>query len=559
MATNNRDQQRFSALEKSEAQQHKGGWTETTIYIVEGVVGLFASYLEVFVQQEDFASTWQTLINYLEELLDRQSLDVSASIYSALERLLVKAENINKIGQPSVNLVYELWVKQVPALKDSTSDIKPRNQDALVHHIKMFKELYRSLECYLTPSRANDILSTLWESIQRTDSIVNPTANESLTTLQTQVVDVLSNFRTDITGVPSAITLLLSKFVDLAFKRSSKNDLVKEIAFVPFSKASIELLQTILVRHKDGDDIYESDAVVVSLEALVRPIKAKYLQPPEIKGIPSWRLATSAAVEIVQATSQVLRNVAANAQMRGDYWKQVISITEAVIAAESADTLSSPDISTDQDFDVDSFNRLRRLISPALGATTIPDVMRREYAGYIFSNSIIHQPALGELPEPGKELLEGLYKSRIGRTYNPPPARRSKISYACLDELFALVATHDSSTERVKLAQATAPYLILRVGITLRGYIFDQPLRGRMPQPASQRKELLHILRALIDLKSEPRAIPDAPGVSSQHRKHLHRLFPLVTKAVRVAARDEEVLRELQNVLGVVGEGFGIS
>lgn len=86
----------------------------------------------------------------------------------------------------------------------------------------------------------------------------------------------------------------------------------------------------------------------------------------------------------------------------------------------------------------------------------------------------------------------------------------------------------------------------------------DQPLRGRMPQPLSQRRELLYILRRLISLECEPRAIPDAPGAVSDTRKHLHHLFPLVSKAVRVAWRDQEVLNELGRVMDIVGEEMGV-
>ncbi|KAI9764256.1 MAG: hypothetical protein M1835_007604 [Candelina submexicana] len=558
MATISGDQQRSASSENLNTQQRSGAWSETTILIIEGVVGLFASYLDVFAQQQDFVSTWQTLMKDLGELLDRHPVKLSASIYSALELLLTKVENVHKIGQPSVDLVYELWVKQVPGPEDSASNVKASSEDALVNHIKMFKELYRSLKGSLTPARANDILKTLRKSIQRTEMLDHLNASESLTTLQAKIMDVLENFRTDIPGVPSAMLSFLSESISLAFKESLDGDVVKEMGFLAFSKSSVRLLQAIIVRHREQDDIYRSSAVVVSLEALVRPIAAKYQQPLEVKSPPSWALATSSAIGIIQATLPVLRDVATDVLIREEYWKRVISIIKAVIVVESPHTLSSAEIVSDQDFDVDSFDRLRSLISPALGTTSIPDTLRRQYAGHIFSSSIIHQPAFGELPQPGEELLEGLYRSRIGRTYNPPPAQRSRISYACLDELFSLVAIHDSSPERVKLAQAAAPYLILRIALTLRGYIFDQPLRGRMPQPASQRRELLYILQALIDLKSEPRAIPDAPGVSSQHRKHLHRLFPLVTKAVRVAARDEKVLNELQRVFEVVGEEFGI-
>jgi hypothetical protein len=132
------------------------------------------------------------------------------------------------------------------------------------------------------------------------------------------------------------------------------------------------------------------------------------------------------------------------------------------------------------------------------------------------------------------------------------------MSYVCFDELVSLVTLHDGSLSRIKLAQAAAPYLILRAGLTLRAYIADQPLRGRMPQSLSQRKELLYILRALVKLRCEPEAIPDTSGVESEGKKHLHRLYPLLAKAVRAAARDQEVLEWVGKALDEVGMEFGV-
>ena len=132
------------------------------------------------------------------------------------------------------------------------------------------------------------------------------------------------------------------------------------------------------------------------------------------------------------------------------------------------------------------------------------------------------------------------------------------MSLVCFDELVSLVAYHDSSPSRIKLAQVAAPYLILRAGLILRAYIADQPLRGWMPQPLSQRTELLYILKALVKLRCEPEAIPEAPGVESEGKKHLHRLYPLLTKMVRAAARDQEVLEWVGKALDEVGLEFGV-
>lgn len=79
-----------------------------------------------------------------------------------------------------------------------------------------------------------------------------------------------------------------------------------------------------------------------------------------------------------------------------------------------------------------------------------------------------------------------------------------------------------------------------------------------MPQPLSQRRELLYILKALAKLKCEPEAIPAAPGVESEEKKHLHRLYPLLVKAIKAASRDQEVLGWLGKALDEVGMEFGV-
>ena len=80
-----------------------------------------------------------------------------------------------------------------------------------------------------------------------------------------------------------------------------------------------------------------------------------------------------------------------------------------------------------------------------------------------------------------------------------------------------------------------------------------------MPQPLTQRREFLYILEKLVDLECEPRSIPDAPGVVSESKKHLHRLFPLVSKAARVAWGDQQVLEMLGRMLDGVGREMGVS
>jgi len=236
----------------------------------------------------------------------------------------------------------------------------------------------------------------------------------------------------------------------------------------------------------------------------------------------------------------------------------VVNINDSIIAADCDACTNPEEIPSDRDFDIDAFLSTKKVLVPALGSGSTPDMTRRKFAESIFKYSILHEPNIDDLARPGQELLEGLRSTHIGRVKDLPRSPRSKLGYLLLDELFDLVSVHDGSLERIKLAQAAAPYLILRTGLTLKAYVMDHPLRGRMPQPLSQRKEMFYILRKLIELDSEPKALPAAPGISSEHKKHLHRLYPLIMKASKVTWRDEEMTKALQEVLEAVGDDFGV-
>src|SRR5690606_29620356 len=102
----------------------------------------------------------------------------------------------------------------------------------------------------------------------------------------------------------------------------------------------------------------------------------------------------------------------------------------------------------------------------------------------------------------GDALSTLLHRSRHGRTQTARPTLRPRMSYVCLDELFALVSAYDEpSTPSITIqpptpkfpppggglgepasalhgrtARAAAPFLILRASLCLRAYISDQPL-----------------------------------------------------------------------------------
>ena len=399
----------------------------------------------------------------------------------------------------------------------------------------------------------------LRDTVQQADIASYSADIEYLTTLQSQVLEALKMMRTDISGVPAAMITQVADFSTLAFNYDGGvQSEQQKPTYIALSKASMELLESLVTSHANDSEVYTKGALSASLLALSKPITMKYSFATTTKGLSPWRQATTTALAILKATLPIITTLSIAQTEAHSIWTYIVKIANGITAANCSAQQAPSSIKEDQEFDIASFLTLRELIIPALGTNLVPDKTRRAYTESLFHISIIHAPDVRELPQQNQELLASLYKIRKGRTVDPPPSPRTKMSYVCLGELVSLVSVHDGSTARIKLAQAAAPYLILRAGLTLRAYIADQPLRGLMPQPLSQRKELLYILKALAKLECEPEAIPDTPGVESEGRKHLHRLYPLLAKAVRAAARDQEILEWLGRALDEVGTDFNV-
>ncbi|KUI53612.1 hypothetical protein VP1G_01025 [Cytospora mali] len=249
----------------------------------------------------------------------------------------------------------------------------------------------------------------------------------------------------------------------------------------------------------------------------------------------------------------------------------------------------------------------RRVYADGLFRTSIVHAPAPSEAEIIFGNS-------DQGSEEVNQALVTLYRPRNGRTIDSKPTKRNEMSYVCLDELFDIVSEHNpdaagpeitlqpptprfpppsgsapnppdplkspvpdttgtSATKQsrqtknvdepthdlyVRLARTAAPYLILRCALTLRAYVADQPLRGRMPQPLSQRRELERILRCLIALQSDPAAIPGFSRIESERARHLYRLYPMLVKAAMVNPGDDKIIRLVTTALEAVGKELGL-
>jgi hypothetical protein len=532
----------------------------TSRLLLEGTSKLFAAYLTPIARCSSFPLIWEIFTNTLALYLNCNLHDINAAVYATITTVLSVVEKPEIIGQTAVQRTAAIWATHFP--KSGSIITAQSNQEAFESYVRLFKVVYRLSEANVTADVILQISENLEQAVRQSDSPNYSSDADSMTTLQTSVMESLSMLRTDIKDSPSIITNLLARFIGLPFEPKKGGKPTSRLTFVALSKAAMDHLRSFIVLHSKRDEIFET-SLLQAITQLERPIGLKYKWTVQGRQPHLWQKATTTLLEVLFHAVPRIFDVGLDAKSLNCYWIVIVRAAQGIARANVELAPESTPIFDEEDFDIAAVTKLSSLIIPALGSSSILDTTRRAYTRALFESSLIHATEPGELPDLDSEPLKNIYKIRFGRTYNPEPTLRGMMAYHCLGDLISLVSTNDSSPQRIKLAQAASPYLILRAALPLKAYIADQPLRGRyMPQPESERQELLFVLREMRALESESEAIPEAEGVKSESKRHLIRLFGLVVQAISVAGStvrpDELLIQEMKGWLEGVGAEFGL-
>ncbi|KAE8842525.1 hypothetical protein PTNB85_00829 [Pyrenophora teres f. teres] len=481
-------------------------WGETTKVVLQTVGVLNMTYMEKL-EVSQLGDAWSELLDLLQRYFVYRSHTLGASVFNTITGVLSHTDNSHVWStEPLLKtaMVWKSYFSSPDAWRDAD---KEDNQDAFVAYAEAFKAIYRLSDRSLAQDLPS-MLANLEACIVNSDEVAYSSDLDSMTTLQTRVMECLSMVKTEDTEIPPYLIRLLGRFIRLPYTSVEDFPDKRGPTFVALSKASMTLLQEITVKHVNDENIYSSNAMSFALMSLARPIQEKYSWQREGRAPTLWQKATRTAIAIIMPTLPLIGS-------QKETWATIVEIAQYMTRAHFSRDVPTT-LEKDEQFDVDSFTQLRDLITLPLGSALLPDSLRRTYTHNLFSTSLAHSPLPGELPNANSSPLDELYKIRLGQTAELECTSRPSMGFTCLSELFRLVAVQDSNAERVKLAQAAAPYLILRCALPLKTYIADHPLRGRMPAPDSQTRELLFVLSELGKLESEPQAIPDAPGVSNK-------------------------------------------
>lgn len=557
-------------------------WAETTVVMVKGSSELITNFFEFIVQDEEFDQSWERLLKSLHTLISLQRLDFSEATFSSLANILLRVQTRDGLSKQALQSAWSLWTNGHPASKAEMIDLEYPNQEAGLAYLRTLQQVYRLHSHELAEKHIEQILQHMrllaWNSISPPYS---PDMDRP-SNLQAFIIDSIKAICLDKHESQPGILLCLADFVDSALtKWAPKNDSRKP-TFVAFSKSAIDLLGWYIADFGIKKDIFSNGSLTTALEHLAAPIAQKYEWQGKDRERSLWQKATTASLNVLQVAVPYVEGQYAKSKELdiSRFWECVVDISQGIVSASGYQIFQLPhgSILADESFDIASFNRLKTLIIPSLGLSAISNTIRRDFACALFLSSFIYPPQRFDLASASLENdpLKGIYDIRPGRTFDPPATMRPNMAYVLMDTMFELASKpHDTHSQSngaqspplTSLARSISPYLILRCAASLRTYIADQPLRGLMPQPTPARKALLHLLRGMVRLQSEPAAIPEFPALKTlavsgaaggHNRKHLEWIYPLVVKAVQVAGKerdDGQVLQALGEVLETVGQG----
>lgn len=566
------------ATKQETAKDDLKSWVETTVLMIKGVLNLITNFFDAIVSDEKFDQSWTRLLKYLQGLVDMRLLEFSEATFASLSSVLARVQSPEGLTKEARECAWNLWANGHPADDETSIDLDRPNQDAALAYMQSFQQIYRLHKAHLSPENIEKVLQHLrllvWNSVSPPYS---PDVDRS-SALQALVIDCIKTLCTEKEESQPAILLCLADLSGSALTKWSPGNDSRKPGFVAFSKSTIDLISLYLTDFGIKQDILSNDALASALERFGALILQKYMWEGKDREPYMWQQASTASLNVLQVAVPYVEKQydSASAADIARFWRCVVDITHGIVSAHGFQTqqLSNARILADEAFDIASFTRLKTLILPSLGASAIPDSVRQNFSLALFHSSFIYPPQRLDLPSNSieKAPLQDFYRIRPGRTFDPPPTLRPNMAYTLIDTLFELAESPESDASqpgpRSLLACSISPYLLLRCAIPLKGYIADQPLRGLMPQPTPARKALLHLLLHMVQLQSEPSAIPDPPSIKTvlstdgasterHHRKHLEWMFPLIVKAIQVAGKerdDGQVLQALGKVLQEIGQ-----
>ncbi|KAK9476414.1 hypothetical protein V1514DRAFT_336869 [Lipomyces japonicus] len=554
-------------------------WSETMALILAGLGRLYSTFLPAFSRQPDFAAIWNLLHTYLHSMICIGRSEIILSVFKALSDILISVDESKAeilLPNESLDETWTIWSSQEQIILESEKNSTGvMDQDAITAYVISFKPLYSLICKRITVAQIQKLLDILKSCLLFPKLPPYFSDLDYLTPLQSAIIDVVKRIKSDMPGTASLILRSYSEFSSLAYRdnipsaipvRQGKS---KKPTYISISVHCFELILQTVKANLHDEQIFKDGSVAYALKMLGIPIAAKYNCPSYAttgdKSLTLWMLASNTFIEIVHIAIDIgekNQNVEIPVDQKLELWTQIVDGTSSIVKANVS---SGSSLIEDEKFDIEAFHKLESLILPYLGDADLPDFIIEKYVDNLFLFSFVYEIAAvnEDKDKDVQHRLTAVFKGPFhGSTDGLKILPRPKMAYVAFASLFKLctIEAKDSS-QRTRLASIAIPYLLLRCALVLQIFAADQPLRGTIPIPKLQRKEIIYILNSLIKLSehwSDNDKLDGTAAVDISKYKPLWKLFPLLSKGIVASKSDPIVLELLQASFEKIGGGFEI-
>ena len=301
-----------------------------------------------------------------------------------------------------------------------------------------------------------------------------------------------------------------------------------------------------------------------------------------------WELADTRFLEIVKTSLPYITdsdNSKEDIQV-SRIWNWFAKCTVAVICPGKYCDYENENISKDEsleyeEFDLSIYNSLIHLFfNPSLqkcSSVSAPINFWSTLLKSLFFYSLIyHVPRLDPILESfssensnnkitisslaAKQVRWLLGNTFFGSTDQLSYKPRQNLAFTCLSVIAKAAKTPTTDMSIPKEVRDLANrFLTLRLAMILYLYITDHPLRGHAPMPKVQRRELLFVLKLVVDegISSNP-IFFSSIDQEEKETCPLVTLYPLFVRAIPIAEKDTSVLHLLQRLLLKIGKAHSI-
>lgn len=587
-------------------------WCETLSLSFAGLGNTYSTFMPIFVKESHFEQLWTRLLDHFQKFTGRGRLNVSLSVYKSLYTILegVSKQAI-EFPEICIDRTWEFWVSQAITPNTGTPKAAQDTYTALVElHVvlaritKQFpEERITAAVSVLQKCATYPVLSPYSSDRDH----LSPLQAAALKEIESIKLDSLHNSEQVLKLLAKLVALpfdetVLSNIAELASVPTNKEQF-RRPTFVALSVHALQYLKTSLEQGKQYPESFVTGTAVQVTQALLIPINAKFSGYIIPGGKPQlWQLATTRFLELVEMAIAVF--AAASGEASGqmlELWDLFADGAVGILLAghdvlKSSKAASSPELQSLQAsaefeaFDMKSYNTFIKFFitsnsdegsggrTVAELGVSVPSAFWVKVLQALFQASFIYDmprflarsstPVIASLQDSDKELALILppreavayivSNTFFGSTVRLVPKPRQSLAYICMAAL-ALLATpgttpatkgSNAGEEQADIAELATEYLTLRVALVLYLFITDHPLRGKLPMPKIQRRELVKALELVIEVGST--------GKQAEMSTTLVPLFPLIVKAIPIAENDKPILNLLQKLLLKIGQAKSI-